>query len=368
MKNLRAFVLCLFPIVLAGLAAEGCKKDTTVAPPPKQEPKDPRTYTWTIDTLQHPESFQTMMMRIWGSDPKNVYVVGHNDVGKRKMYHYNGERWEVVPLTQNEGGPIERPNLSDIFGFGPSNIYAVGDRPIANPNPPPNTIFASLIIRFDGAQWRDIPTSGLFLQAIAGNSSGLAYAAGGGNVGFVITGSMVTPDTIPNTSSGSAVFQVNTVAVTSTGEVYANGTTRDNFSSKFHFLYRPSSGEWRILDSAIIQPGLVENKWGYAKFWYSTWARLYSVYGGVFTWNGSAWNKILDSETALSDVKGRSDNDLFVCGHFGLLYHFNGHDWFQFQQFANPDLVLTALLVFQDDIFLLGHQAGGYRTLIFHGK
>ncbi len=199
MKNLRAFVLCLFPIVLAGLAAEGCKKDTTVAPPPKQEPKDPRTYTWTIDTLQHPESFQTMMMRIWGSDPKNVYVVGHNDVGKRKMYHYNGERWEVVPLTQNEGGPIERPNLSDIFGFGPSNIYAVGDRPIANPNPPPNTIFASLIIRFDGAQWRDIPTSGLFLQAIAGNSSGLAYAAGGGNVGFVITGSMVTPDTIPNT-------------------------------------------------------------------------------------------------------------------------------------------------------------------------
>lgn len=34
MKNLRAFVLCFFPIVLAGLAAEGCKKEPPVVPGP----------------------------------------------------------------------------------------------------------------------------------------------------------------------------------------------------------------------------------------------------------------------------------------------------------------------------------------------
>ncbi|MDL1892224.1 hypothetical protein FBQ87_04945 [Sphingobacteriales bacterium CHB3] len=34
MKNLRAFILCFFPIMLTGLAAEGCKKEPPVVPEP----------------------------------------------------------------------------------------------------------------------------------------------------------------------------------------------------------------------------------------------------------------------------------------------------------------------------------------------
>lgn len=55
--------------------------------------KDPRTYTWIIDTLAYPGSFQTSMQDIWGSSPNDVYVVGHNDRGFGKMFHFDGKQW-----------------------------------------------------------------------------------------------------------------------------------------------------------------------------------------------------------------------------------------------------------------------------------
>ena len=365
MRNPSVGVLIVLHFVLIG-----CQDDGSGPPPPP--PKDPRTYTWTVDTLQHPESFQTMMTRIWGSSPNNVYVVGHNDVGKRKMYHYDGQRWDVVPLTQNEGGPIDRPNLSDVFGFSTSNIYVVGDRPIANPNPPPQTISASLIICFDGVQWREIPTTGLFLEAVAGNSAGMAYTAGGGNVGFFLGGTTATPDTIPITPPENTVFQVNSVSMSNAGDVYALANWHNNTTAedRYYFLHRGTSIGWRIVDSATVRPGLVENKWGYARVWYSPWSQLFSVYAGVFRWNGSTWDRIYvnSDNIGLTDIKGKTAMNLFVCGYFGLLYHFDGHDWYQYQQFADINLVLTDLLIFENEVFLLGHQAGGYRSYVFHGK
>ncbi|MGA8264510.1 MAG: hypothetical protein WB779_08730, partial [Ignavibacteriaceae bacterium] len=41
--------------------------------------KNPREYTWTIDTLFHPESIQTNMRSIWGSSASDVYTAGHSD-------------------------------------------------------------------------------------------------------------------------------------------------------------------------------------------------------------------------------------------------------------------------------------------------
>lgn len=362
---------CTVVVVVLMLLAS-CRNESPPGPPPQPPlPKDPRTYTWTVDTLWHPESFQTAMMRIWGSSPNNVYLVGHNDVGKRKMYRFNGQQWSVVPITQNEGGPILRPSPFDVFGFSASDIYAVGTRYWENPNPPPFAIDSSLIIHFNGVQWTEIPTNARGLWCIGGNSSGVAYAAGYGTVGFYLVAGTHHPDTIPIPHPANANFGVNTLAVTPAGGVYANGSWTLGFEERYYFLHRSSGGLWTILDTAVIQPDHVEIKWGYNKLWYSTWRYLYSVHGGgAFSWNGSTWDRIFDgyNGVALSDIKGRSATDLFVCGHFGLLFHFDGRDWHQFQQFANYDLVLTGLLVFDSEVFVVGTDAGGSRSFILHGK
>jgi len=105
------------------VAVSGCKH---VSEPPVV--KSPREYTWTIDTLAYPNSFQTSMRDIWGSSANDVYVVGHNDQAFGKMWHYDGSRWEPVRLHILEGGPL--PNigsLSAIYGFSANDIWAVGE-------------------------------------------------------------------------------------------------------------------------------------------------------------------------------------------------------------------------------------------------
>ncbi len=69
------FFQITYILLSISLIIQGCKDSGVDVQPVK----DPRTYTWTADTLEYPHSAQTLMYRIWGSSFKDVYVVGHND-------------------------------------------------------------------------------------------------------------------------------------------------------------------------------------------------------------------------------------------------------------------------------------------------
>ena len=104
----------------------GCKHNAIDAPS-----KNPRQYTWTIDTIAYsnPGSSQTLLKRIWGSSDRDVYVVGHNDLGAGNMYHFNGQAWSPVKLLQWYGGTLSSVNdFEDIVGFSDHDIYAVGSK------------------------------------------------------------------------------------------------------------------------------------------------------------------------------------------------------------------------------------------------
>ncbi len=105
-------------VLLLLFFASSCRKNPIVAPPPK----DPRTYTWTIDTLAYPGSLQTDMYDIWGSSPVDVYAVGDGGINAGNMWHFDGTVWSSINL------PFGSFVLSKIFGFAPNNIYAVGTR------------------------------------------------------------------------------------------------------------------------------------------------------------------------------------------------------------------------------------------------
>lgn len=102
MLNLRQSFLFVSIILIT--ISFGCK-----SPSGPDVLKNPREYTWTIDTLAYPGSFQTNMNDIWASSPSDVYVVGHNSDGFRKMYHFNGNTWKPIGLNPIEGGTIAGP-------------------------------------------------------------------------------------------------------------------------------------------------------------------------------------------------------------------------------------------------------------------
>ena len=149
----RVINILLYAVLL--LFFLSCEKDTS----PLKALKDPRDYTWTVDTLIYPGSAQTKMRAVWGTSPNNVYIVGHNDrSGPGTMYRYNGKNWSTTGFHFAEGGNIKGAvTLQEIFGFSPNNILAVGETIHTNFFPPPNIIDSSLIIHFDGVGWNEVP-------------------------------------------------------------------------------------------------------------------------------------------------------------------------------------------------------------------
>jgi hypothetical protein len=147
-------ILFLFLSSAVFLSTCGCEKNPADS---KEVSKDPRQYTWSVDTLAYPGSFQTSMRDIWGSSPKDVYVVGHNSQAFGKMYHFDSKTWNSVRITVLEGGTIGGViTLSGIYGFAANDIWAVGDRSYDNPKPPPNFIDSSLVIHYDGKKWTEV--------------------------------------------------------------------------------------------------------------------------------------------------------------------------------------------------------------------
>jgi len=75
-----------------------------------------RDYTWTVDTLNIPF---TVLTRIWGSSPSDVWAIGPGGDLDKTIYHFDGVRWS------NDG--ISRPlSPTTIFGFSASDVWICG--------------------------------------------------------------------------------------------------------------------------------------------------------------------------------------------------------------------------------------------------
>ncbi len=133
----KKIIIMKILLLLTALSLYSCTKPNE----PEEENLQPgrRDYVWTVDTLKHPNSFQTHMRSIWAANATDVYVVGFNDSYRRIMYHYDGKTWAPVKLTWPEGGTLtaNTSGLSSIYGSSSNNIWAVGDQYfMINPNPP----------------------------------------------------------------------------------------------------------------------------------------------------------------------------------------------------------------------------------------
>lgn len=357
----RAVILCVF-------FQFGCKEN------PVEPIKNPRTYTWTIDTLAYPGSFQTNMREIWGSSPENVYVVGHNDQNRGLMWHFDGKQWTDVKLSTTQGGTISGAiDLYSIFGFNASNIFAIGERIYDNPTPPPNFLDSSLIIQYDGRQWREHRVTGAYLLSIWGINPTSMWACGWRRTLFHYDGQSWKQESVPVSPPPGTSLTLYSVTGTSTDNVYLLGSAHENavVRTTYYFLRR-NAGGWALIDTFVNQPGMHQDKWGEDELWASPWGKLYSVGSkGVYRLDGSSWTKILTTNEYCTKIFGTSENNIFVTAYRSILFHYDGVDWYQYENLKFPTVGFSSGWTDGKDIFIVGSTYGGIypeKTIILRGK
>jgi len=102
------FVLCITIITLS----------TYCDSPTGSENLQPgrRDYIWSLDSLTIP---YTVLQRIWGSAPDDVWAVGPGGDLDKTIYHFNGTEWE------NDGVSRILSPLT-VFGFGRNDVWFAG--------------------------------------------------------------------------------------------------------------------------------------------------------------------------------------------------------------------------------------------------
>ena len=347
--------------ILIAILAGSCKDSPNG--PINDGNNDPRKYTWTIDTLKYPGSFQTLMFDIWASSEKNVYVVGFNDQNKGKMWNFNGDTWSSVPITSSEGGVIQGAfDLVGIYGFGANDIWAVGGKSTLNPNPPPNFLDSSLIIHYDGSQWREHPIQrGRSLQAVWGSSPSSVWAVGLAGTTYFYNGVNWEKRTIRDN------IDFNGVIGSSSVDVYATGYKIDTqpIDSIHYYIFRFDGSFWTLRDSLIANTFPPQHKFGISGVWALSDAEMFSYGYGIYKKNSTGWTKIFDDGTLFGDMHGTTPNNIFAVGSDGV-YHFNGTDWYQYPQFQV--LPYPVIEVWTDGKEVFGLGTDGFTSFILHGK
>ncbi len=347
-------------VSVAVLTLQFSCKDKIVDPPVK----NPREYTWTVDTIAYPGSYQTAMRSIYATAPNNVYVVGHNDQpGPGTMFRYDGKSWKTTKFHQAEGGQIVGAlSLSSIYGFGQNNIWAVGHTSSYNPNPPPNFLFSSKIIQFDGVKWKEHSVSdGGMLQTVWGSSPNDLWA-GGGSTLFHYDGLKWTKQQM---DPRDGFYHIHGL---SSNEIYLLGIrTLDPLNpwQQYHVLLRYNGFSWSVIDSVSVMS--YTYPFGVARLG-SMSGTMYSLADGVYSLRGGVWKQELTTNSPLQCLYAYSSTNAFVVGQNSLIYHYDGQTWQQLMNIVDDGWWFTGVWNSEKEAFIVGHDAGGYKTIVLHGK
>ncbi|MDL1892240.1 hypothetical protein FBQ87_05030 [Sphingobacteriales bacterium CHB3] len=387
MKNLRAFVLCFFPIVLGLLAAEGCKKE----PPVKPEISE-RVKLTLIDvavkeaylhiTVSSPAANETLSLQRNGTTVMTFAAVADTSIADTALaqttpYVYtatvqtntltgksntitaqtlaptsHGFTWETVLLGDGNGSALyDVALINDTLAYAVGEIYLSGD---------PTRYNAAI---WNGDSWtiQRIPyyyQGQPFynpIQTVFAFSHDDIWFAGNGLVHW--NGQQYIPVDV---SSVWGPYPINRIWGDA-GEIWIVGEGGS-------IAHRNVSGTWRRLESGTTTSIL--DAWGIVNP-VSTATAVYCVASNIFgngdtkilkitagthvdslqwigrlltgVWTHSGfplhmsgdgvfenargeWREV-PTGVYTNDIRGTSLNNIVAVGDFGFIMHFNGMDW-----------------------------------------
>lgn len=285
-------------------------------PPPVKPNKDPRTYSWTIDTIK---ASYLQLYEIWGSSANNVYFGGNNSGYPGCLWHYDGNKYEVINLPENK--PYE---INGIYGFSSGDVWVVGEKSYYNSG----FTDSSFICHYNGYLWQQyFITGGGRLRAIWGSTPNDIWAVGS-NTLLHFNGASWVKNSFYIPPQG---VQLASITGLSSDEVYMTGYRNDvvpPLDTTFYYLYYYNGNQWLVADSSYKTYSSVsdENAWKFGIFLKTISGNIYSAGDGLFRKDADNWI-VLNNDEFILNLGGNDSGNLFAVGSFGKLYHYNGKDW-----------------------------------------
>jgi hypothetical protein len=313
---------------------------------PVEDQPGRRDYTWTVDTIK-----PNIMLRMWGSSPTDVWVVGEPGDFSKTIYHFDGSKWST-------DGIFRALTPISVFGFSQNDVYmGCGE---------------GKIWHFDGS-WKEVAVltkdghNHINFENLWGESVNDLYAFGS----YFDTSGNANGSVIAHYSDNKWNM-VNTNGL--------SGSVVHLYKDKSDNVYMQviKIGGTTSLDSSYIYE---YNGVNYSKIYGNIWTlglqadislingELYFILGNyIDKRNDSKFQTVLkvDNSNFNGIIWGRNSKDMFLVMTDGLA-HYNGTDIEYLFHYEIGTQIFGAAL-FDKDVFFLIIKSQPYITLIYHGK
>ncbi|MFZ1518279.1 MAG: hypothetical protein WAU11_05865 [Ignavibacteriaceae bacterium] len=308
-----------------------------------------RDYTWTVDTLNIPF---TVLTRIWGSSPSDVWAIGPGGDLDKTIYHFDGVSWS------NDG--ISRPlSPTAIFGTSPSNVW-IGGR-------------GGDIWNYDGSNWTKnttitIPDYNLVgFENIWGDSPNNIYAVGYAQDGITYRSVLVKYDGVNWKNINIYKIRNSFIKIRA-----GSKTSKDSFvlGIRFEQLFEDTSLVYRFDGDSFIEIYTgITSKDELGEFENINNEILFLRGSELYKYEYNDKLKLIykiNNSNFSNAIWGRNSIDIFLRMTNGIA-HFNGTDVQYLYNFDNG-ILINGAIVFNSTIFFLAYDFNNSLNLIIRGK
>ena len=343
---LKYFVFPFLVLVTLTSISFNCSEntlDSTDLLPPGR-----RDYLWTVDTLFIPF---TVLQRIWGSSPTDVWAIGPGGDADKTIYHFDGTGWK------NDG--ISRPLApTSIWGSAPDNIWigsGGGD-----------------IWRFDGVNWLKNSTlilegyNYISLENIWGDSPDNVYVVGFAENTETFTSIIAKFDgnqwKLMDATKNSNSFIKIKRGIKTSNNYFVMGLRIEQFYADTSYLY-----EFDGSNLNLIYQGFANND-ELGEFEVINNEMIFLRGYEICKYSGNKFQAIYTITNPNFDngMWGRNLNDLFFSMKNGIA-HYNGSNLEYIYNFEEG-IRLTGGMIFEDEVFFLAYDYNNGLNLVFRGK
>jgi hypothetical protein len=305
-----------------------------------------RDYTWTVDTLSTPP--YTLVRRMWGSGPTDVWAILSGADLDKSIWHYDGNSWTT-------DGVFRSIEPASIFGFSPDNIWLGGHQ--------------GEIWHYNGSSWDPYtvlvatPNTTITWENIWGVNPNDVYAVGAYEDSSLLNNNGVIAHFNGN-SWGLLNIQINN----SLTKIY-----KDDVAG-----YIIEGIRFGLIDTSKVllfnQLELTEIYSNMATSSYEAYIGLVDnsvliTYGkGIYTYSNNKFNLFyhVEIETYGGGIIGRSLKDIFLGMRDGIA-HYNGNDVQYLLYQPNPNSFATSWEILMNTVFFPFYDLSNGRIYMYKG-